>query len=307
MADIAARRRVPLRPPSVDESRMSLAEHLIELRKRLLISLAAIAAGVVVGYLLYHQIYSVMTRPYCQLEESRPFGSTECSLFNTNILGEFSTRLRIAMVGGVILSGPIWLYQLWAFIAPGLHRRERRWGVWFISIAFLLFTFGAVFAYYTLDKGLAFLLNIGGERVTNLLAVDKYFSFITLMMLAFGISFLFPLALVLLNLAGVLSTARMRSSRRIVCFLIAVFAAVITPSQDPFTFAAMAAPMYVFYEAAIVFGRVRDRVRGRRELEDPNYGLADDEMSQIDDRPSEIDLTPSPIDDPEDDGPRHDA
>jgi sec-independent protein translocase protein TatC len=111
--------------------------------------------------------------------------------------------------------------------------------------------------------------------------------------------------LIMLNLAGVLTTARMRASRRMVIVLVAIFAAVITPSQDPFTFAAMAGPMYLFYEGAVVFGRVADRRRRRKALADPNYGLADDETSRIDDRPSDLDLTPSPIDDPDDGGPGH--
>jgi sec-independent protein translocase protein TatC len=300
-AQVERRRRVPLRPPSVDESRMSLAEHLVELRKRLLWSVAAIAVGAIVAFMLWEPILNLMLTPYCKLPQSRPLGASQCQLFNSNVLGEFSIRLKVAMIGGAILTGPFWLYQLWAFIAPGLHRKERRWGIWFISISFILFSSGVVFAYYTLDRGLRFLLSAAGERVENLLDVESYFTFITLMLLGFGVSFEFPLVLVLLNMAGVLSTRRMRSSRRLVAFGIALFAAVITPSGDPFTFFSLAGPMYLFYEGAIVFGRVHDRIKRRRAAEDSLAALADDEMSEIDERPSELDLTPSSLDDIDDD------
>jgi sec-independent protein translocase protein TatC len=296
-ARVERRRRASLRPPSVDESRMSLGEHLVELRKRMLISAAVIAVGTIVAFAMWEPILDLMLTPYCKLPQSRPFGSTQCRLFNSNVLGEFSIRLKVGMIGGVILAGPIWLYQLWAFVAPGLHRKERRWGIWFIAVSFALFLGGVVFAYFTLDRGLQFLLGAAGSRVENLLDVEKYFTFITLMLLGFGVSFEFPLILVLLNMGGVLSTRRMRSSRRLVAFGIALFAAVITPSGDPFTFFSMAGPMYAFYEIAIVIGRFNDRVKRRRAANDPllaEYG--DDEMSEIDDRPSELDLTPSPID-----------
>lgn len=293
------RRRAPLRPPSVDESRMSLAEHLIELRKRLLWAFAAIAVGSVVGILLYNRIVDILIEPYCRLEESREL-TGKCQLNGDKILSEFSNRLKVGVITGIILSGPIWLYHLWAFVAPGLHRKERRWAVSFIAAAFLLFTTGIVFAYQTLDRGLGFLLNFGGSRVVNLLNVENYFNFVALMLLAFGVSFLFPLMLIMLNLAGVLTTRRMRSSRRMVGFAIAVFTAFITPSQDPFSFAAMAVPMYLFYEGAIVFGRINDKIKRRRAVDDPNYDLADDEMSEIDDRPSDLDLRPSSLDDIDD-------
>lgn len=284
-------------PDSDDDSRMTLSDHLIELRRRLLISVAAIAIGTVLAFIYFHPIYDLMTQPYCKLPQSRPFRSSSCALFTQNVLAGFQVRLKVAMIAGVMGSGPIWLYQLWAFIAPGLHRKEKRWGVWFIATAFALFLAGGVFAYFTLDKGLDFLFRIGGNGIQPLLSVDSYFNFLALMLAAFGVSFLFPLVLVILNMAGVLSTARMRSSRRIVAFLVAFFAAVITPSQDPFTFTAMAVPMYAFYESAIVFGRLRDRRILRRAARDPLSQLGDDETSVIDERPSSIDEHPSLIDD----------
>jgi sec-independent protein translocase protein TatC len=278
-----------------DESRMTLGEHLVELRKRLLISVAAVFVMTIVAFLMWQRILNVMITPYCRLAQAKATDGS-CALYAFDILGELGVRLKVALVGGVIFAGPIWLYQLWAFIAPGLHRKERRWGFWFIAASFLLFVGGTGFAYLTLDKGLSFLLTIGGSGVQNLVEINKYFSFVTLMLLAFGVSFEFPLVLVILNIAGVLSTARMRSSRRTVAFLVALFAAVITPSQDPFTFAAMALPMYAFFEFAIVFGRLRDRARRRRSVNDPNAQLADDEMSVIDDSPSDIDTRPSSLD-----------
>jgi len=292
-ADVADRRAPGT---EADAGRMTLAEHLIELRKRLLISMLAVAVGAVVGFLLWNRIVDFMTAPYCRLPQARNSISSKCELYVFNVLSPIATRLKVALIGGVLLSGPVWLYQLWAFIAPGLHRKERKWAFWFIATSFLLFVLGGAFAYFTLDKGLSFLLGIAGTRVNALLNVGDYFNFVTLMLLAFGISFEFPILLVILNIAGVLSTARMRSSRRTVAFLVALFAAVITPSQDPFTFTAMAVPMYAFFEGAIVFGRLRDRGRRRRIANDPLAQLADDETSVIDDRPSEIDDRPSDLD-----------
>lgn len=268
---------------------MTLAEHLIELRKRLLISVAAVAIGTVIGFIFFRPIFDVMKQPYCKLPQSRPFHSSDCALFTGNILAAIQVRMKVGLIAGMMGSGPIWLYQMWAFIAPGLHRKEKRWSLWFISTAFVLFAAGGVFAYFTLDKGLDFLFRIGGHGIQPLLSVDSYFNFMALMLVAFGVSFLFPLVLVILNIAGVVTTDKMRANRRITAFLIAVFAAVITPSQDPFTFTAMALPMYLFFEAAIVFGRVRDRAKRRRIENDPLAQLGDDEMSPIDDRPSNLD------------------
>lgn len=277
---------------------MSLAEHLIELRKRLLISFAAVFVMTVVSYFMWQNILDVMMTPYCRLPQAQRDAITgACYLYNFDVGGEFLTKLKVSMIGGVILGGPIWLYQLWAFVAPGLHKKERRWGLAFVFFSFLLFVIGTGFAYLTLDRGLKFLLTVGGNNVANLLDIDKYFSFVTLMLLAFGISFEFPLLLIVLNMAGVVTTKRMRSSRRTVAFLVAVFAAIITPSQDPFTFAAMAIPMYMFYEAAIIFGRLNDRAKRRRRGNDPYADLADDEMSVLDDEPSVIDDRPSRLED----------
>lgn len=275
---------------------MTLAEHLIELRKRLFISMGAIAIGAVVGFLLWNRILDFMTAPLCKLPQSTQTVSGKCEVYAFDVLQPIAVRLKVALIGGVLLSAPVWLYQLWAFIAPGLHRKERRWAFWFIGTSVVLFIIGGAFAYFTLDKGLSFLLGIAGHRVRALPNVNSYFNFVTLMLLAFGVSFEFPILLVILNIAGVLTTDKMRSTRRITAFAIAVFAAVITPSQDPFTFTAMAAPMYAFFEGAIVFGRIRDRSRRRRIAEDPLAQLADDEMSVIDDRPSQIDDRPSDLD-----------
>ncbi|MEP7055760.1 MAG: twin-arginine translocase subunit TatC [Actinomycetota bacterium] len=279
-----------------DASRMTLAEHLIELRKRLLISMIAVAVGAVVGFLLWNRILDFMTAPLCRLPEAKQSLSGKCEVYAFDVLQPIAVRLRVAVFGGVLFSAPIWLYQLWAFIAPGLHRKERRWAFWFIATSFVLFMLGVAFAYFTLDKGLSFLLGIAGHRVRALPNVNSYFNFVSLMLLAFGVSFEFPIVLVILNIAGVLSTERMRSSRRMSAFLIALFAAVITPSQDPFTFTAMAVPMYAFFECAIIFGRLRDRAKRRRIANDPLAQLGDDETSVIDDRPSEIDDRPSDID-----------
>jgi sec-independent protein translocase protein TatC len=257
--------------------------------------MVAVAVCTVVGFLLWNRILNFMIEPLCRVPQARVPGTGTCKLYVDDVLQPITTRLKVGLIGGVLLSSPIWLYQLWAFIAPGLHRKERRWAFWFIATSLGLFILGGAFAYYTLDKGLSFLIGIGGGHIQGLFKVNSYFNFVVLMLIAFGVSFEFPIVLVILNIAGVLPTQKMRSSRRLVCFLVALFAAVITPSQDPFTFTAMAVPMYAFYEAAIVFGRVRDRALRRRADRDPLAQLADDETSEIDMFPSEIDDRPSDI------------
>jgi sec-independent protein translocase protein TatC len=144
-----------------------------------------------------------------------------------------------------------------------LKRRERRMTLPFIAASLVLFALGAFFAYLTLSKGLEFLLGFAGNGITPVLGVDKYLNFVTLMLLAFGISFEFPVVLVFLDLVGIVTSDKLRRWRRGAIFFIFVFAAFITPSQDPFTLFAMAVPMVVFYELSVVFARLHARSKQR--------------------------------------------
>lgn len=257
---------------------MTLAEHLGELRIRLIKAAFALAVGVVLAFSFYERVFDVVTHPYCELPAAhRLTGGKECLLTFTGITGAFSVQLRVAMIVGVIISAPVWLYQLWAFVTPGLHRRERRWALTFAGISTVLFAAGSVFGYYSLSKALEFLLSFG-TGLTPVIAIDRYLSFVTNLLLVFGASFEFPLLLILLNLAGVVSAARLRSAWRSIIFGVFVFAALATPSQDPLTMSLMALPMTVLYGVALVVTIIHDRRLARR---DPYAGLDDDQPSGL--------------------------
>jgi sec-independent protein translocase protein TatC len=231
---------------------MSVVEHLAELRRRLLISLVAVAAGASVAFVVYGRILRFLQRPYC---EALPKHES-CRFLAVSVLDPFAVRLQIAAYGGLILAAPVVFWQLWKFVAPGLRAQERRYAVPFMVSSVVLFVMGGAIAYLTFPKALSFLIHIGGSSLEVRTSPTKYLGLVSLMILAFGVSFEFPVFLVFLELVGVLPSARLRKWRRPAIVVIVTFAAVITPSQDPFSLFAMAIPMYLFYEAAIVIGRV---------------------------------------------------
>ena len=245
-------------------------------------SALALFVAVVIAFIFFSPILRFLQRPYCDLPPRYRYGGADCRLFVTGVLDQFLIRMKVALMAGTVLSAPVWMWQLWAFVTPGLHQRERRWAVPFVASAVALFAAGVAFAYFTLSNGLRFLLGIGGHQIVSLLTVDKYLNFIGLMLLAFGVSFEFPLLMIFLNIVGVTPTAKLRTWRRPMFFGLAVFAAVITPSQDPFTFIAMWGPLCLSYEVVIVFGRIRDRSRRRRGLGGESTDQwADDETSPL--------------------------
>ena len=181
----------------------------------------------------------------------------------------------------MIAASPIWLFQLWRFITPGLYSHDRRYASTFVGVSVLLFAMGAAFAYLTLEKGLHFLLGFANGDISSLLTISSYLSFVTAMVLVFAVSFELPLLIVMLNLVGILPADRLRSWSLASIFGIFVFAAVATPSQDPFTMSALAIPMCLLYGVAVLIATIHDRRAARRA---PLYGdLADDELSTIDD------------------------
>ena len=233
---------------------MSLAEHLAELRSRLVKSILAVAVFSVLGFVFSNPILDFLVEPYCEVKQGQ-----DCALVLIDPLEGFATRLKIAAFVGVLLASPVVLWQIWRFVTPGLHPKEKRYAIPFIASSVLLFIGGAVVALFTFPKALEFLVEVGGPNFVPLFSPSKYLRLFLLVVIAFGISFEFPVLLVFLQLARVLSTARLRRWRRGAIVGIFVFAAVITPSQDPVTMLAMALPMYVFYEAAIVIGRLFKR------------------------------------------------
>ncbi len=228
---------------------MSLVEHLAELRRRLIISAVALVAGGIVAFLLYNRILDFLIGPYKSV-------TGKDTLVITDPLEGFATRLKIAAWGGLFLASPVVLWQLWRFITPGLHKREKRFAIPFIVASIVLFLVGVAVAFITFEPALRFLIGVGGNDLETFFTPSKYLSLITLMIIAFGIAFEFPILLVFLQLAGVLPSRRLRSWRRPAIVAIVAVAAVITPSQDPYSLFAMAGPMYLFYEGAILIGRL---------------------------------------------------
>ncbi|MGY1702329.1 twin-arginine translocase subunit TatC [Geodermatophilus sp. SYSU D00766] len=278
------RRRRPRDP----EATMTLVAHLTELRNRVAKALLALALGTIAGFLWYdHGLLTFLSEPYCSLPAELRFqGEENCRLVVLDVFGGVLLRLKIGLIAGAVLSSPFWLWQLWAFITPGLKRNEKRYAVTFVAVSTLLFALGAVLAYITLYKGLELLLQLAGDEVAFQLTAPDYLGFVISLLVAFGLSFELPLIAVALNLVGVLSHAALAKSRRWIFFLTIVFAAFVTPTQDPFTMLAMALPMVVLFELAIQVARVVDKRRARREAIEHFHGLSDDEASPLDAAPT---------------------
>jgi len=288
------------RRPANPEGRMSVLDHLRELRRRLIIVMLLVAAGAVIGYLAYDWILGILKHPYCHVNYRHRFGARnqhDCSLVFRNPLDGFTTRLKVSVIAGAILTSPFWLYQLWAFVTPGLRRNERRWSIGFITSSLLLFACGGWLAYLTLAKGLEILIASSGTGVQSQLDVASYISFVTLVILVFGASFELPLLIVMMNAARVLPFTLLKRGQRLGIFLIFLFAAVATPSTDPFTMVAMALPMVVLFELAVLWCFLHDRRRARRQLAEAEQQLPDDVASSVNPIPERIeqpDLTDLP-------------
>jgi sec-independent protein translocase protein TatC len=242
---------------------MTLIEHLRELRHRLILCLWALAAGCVGGFFLYGPAMRLIRDPYCDFlrdnPDKAPFQSGGCSLVFLGAIDGFLITVKVIVFLALVIALPIVLYQLWAFIVPGLTERERRWAIPFVAISLVLFVMGGAVAYLTLPKALGFLLGVGGDFVSPLLTVDKYVGFVIFTILAFGLGFEFPILLISLTAAGVLSSDTMRRHRRYVILGLAIFSAVITPSPDPISMLALLIPLALFYEGAIIVSRLIKR------------------------------------------------
>jgi sec-independent protein translocase protein TatC len=275
---------------------MTLVAHLTELRNRVAKALLALALGTIVGFLWYDRgLLTFLSEPYCSLPPSLRFeGEENCRLVVLDVFGGVLLRLKIGLIAGAVLSSPFWLWQLWAFITPGLKRNEKRYAVAFVAASTTLFALGAVLAYITLYKGLELLLGLAGDEVAFQLTAPDYLGFVISLLIAFGLSFELPLIAVALNLVGVLSHATLSRSRRWIFFLTIVFAAFVTPTQDPFTMLAMALPMVVLFELAIQIARFVDRRRAKRDAAEHFHALSDDEASPLDARPSALDVGATP-------------
>ena len=247
--------------------RMPLVGHLEELRNRLLRSVTAVLIGAVGCWVFYPQILDLLLEPYCQLRgdlgDQALFGDG-CQLLVTDPLEPFTVRMMVAGYGGVAVSMPVLLWQVWRFIGPGLHARERRWAVPFVTFGILLFAGGCSLAYWSIPRALDFLVGIGGPDLVSVFSPVRYMSFVVKMTLAFGIAFEFPLVLVFLQLVGVVTPEQLRRGRRYAIVGIVAVVAVLTPSGDPFTLMLLSIPMVIFYEAAILIVAIRNRRMARR-------------------------------------------
>jgi sec-independent protein translocase protein TatC len=251
---------------SADGEEMTLWEHLAELRERLFKAALGFALAFVAGFALNDLVAQVLTGPYCSLPPEVRGGigdGSECQLIFTNVLGAFVVRIKSAMVIAVTFGGPIVFYQLWAFIVPGLKAQEKKYAAPFVVLSQLLFLGGAAFSMFIIPRGLEFLLQFADDRFVPLLDADAYLTFLIRTMVAFGIAFEYPLVIAVLVLMGVVTHAQLKEYRRHAFFASFVAAALITPSQDPFTMCVMALPLALFYEVCIVFARLVERGRDR--------------------------------------------
>ena len=243
---------------------MTLMDHLAELRRRLIISFIAIGVGAIVCWIAYPWILDALLDPYCRSipedrrSETGVFGDG-CNLFVRDPLEPFTVRLTVVGYGGIIVAIPVVLWQVWRFVAPGLYSHEKRYAVPFMVSGVALFFMGAGLAYWSIPRALDFLSSLGGEDLVELFSPREYLSFVIKMIVAFGIGFEFPILLIFLQILGVIDNTQLRRVRRYAVVGIVVLVAVITPSGDPFTLAVLSVPMYIFYEVAILFGRLRAR------------------------------------------------
>jgi len=246
--------RFRTRQPRPSPDAMTLGEHLGELRRRLVVTVIAFAVAATVSFVVYPNILNFLKSPYCQVA-----GARHCQLYVTGPLDGLALRIKLAAYGGLFLSSPVVLWELWRFITPALRRGEKRYAVPFVLASTLLFVAGAALAYFVFAHALRFLQSVGGPSLHEIYDPNKYLSLMVALMTVFGLTFEFPVLLVSLELAGAVRPAKLASWRRWAIVLIVLFAAIITPSSDPFSMLALAVPMYFFYEVSIIIGRLLRR------------------------------------------------
>lgn len=232
---------------------MTLAEHLAEARRRFLISSASVIILGVVAFLIYPQILHILQRPYCAATPNH------CQFLVTNPLDGLTLRVKIAFFGGLLFSSPVLFWQTWRFITPGLKAKERRYAIPFVAFSILFFMGGVVVAYFSFGHAISFLESIGGKSLVTFYNPNQYLTLFLLMMFIFGVTFEFPVVLVAIELAGIVTPAQLLKSWRYAVIAITVAAAVFTPSGDPLSMMALAVPLIVFYFLSIGLGKLMKR------------------------------------------------
>lgn len=275
---------------------MPLVEHLKELRRRVVISLIVMGIGTVIGFIWYEvspagimPLGEIIRRPYCSLpaENRADFSAAgDCRLLATTPLEMFMLRLKVGFLAGLVLSSPIWLYQVWAFITPGLHKNERRWTITFVTLAVSLFVAGAVLAYFIVDVGLLWLGTAASETSVAAWTGASYFNFLLALVVIFGISFEIPLIIVMLNIVGLLEYEQVKEKRRFIWVGVFIFAALLSPGGDPFSMVALGISVGLLVEIAFLFCKWNDKRRG---YDSGTWGeLEDDEASELEYAPEPI-------------------
>jgi sec-independent protein translocase protein TatC len=262
------------------DGRMPLFDHLRELRNRVVKVCLAIVAGAAVSWAFYNRIWTFIQRPYCQAVGFCKVNVSGHSLILNGVMDGFYLHIKVAVIAGTILTSPIWLYQIWAFVAPGLYSREKRWTYAFLGTAIPLFGLGCFFAFLAMSRGLTFFLSMSGG-LTNLFTADTYIGYWIAMIVGFGLCFEVPLFLVILNLARIVTHERFKKWRRLIIFLVFVFAGIASPSPDPLTMLLLGGVVVVLVEAAEVLIYLNDK-RYARNHPDLYAGLDDDELAPID-------------------------
>jgi sec-independent protein translocase protein TatC len=246
--------------PDRETGTMTLFEHLAELRNRLIVSIVAVVAGMVVIWFLYNSVIHFMLEPYSSyVLHHRSKDITQGQLVATGPLEGFATRLKVCGYGGVALASPVIFWELWRFITPGLYKNEKRYVIPFVTAAVVLFAGGVATSILVFPKAIDWLISVSGTGVVPLFSPSRYFTLYVAMCLVFGLVFMYPLVLVFLELVGVVSSSTWRRWRRPAIVVICLVAAVITPSSDPFSFLAMAVPMLLLYELSIIVGRLMQK------------------------------------------------
>ena len=281
-AKIVGQRYVRAKRRQNPEGRMPLMDHLRELRNRLIKAAIVLVLGMIVAMIFSNQTWRLVTRPFCEASIN---GQTGCKqvgdqLVISGVFDPFFLRLKIAFFIALIATSPVWLYQLWAFIAPGLYAREKKWAYLFTGTAVPLFVGGAVLAYLVMDRGLHYLLSLAPHGTLVLPSVDTYLSYFIGMLAGFGLAFELPLIIVMLNMAGILTHERFRKWRKVMIFGVFVVAGMVNPSPDPWTMLLLGGLCVVLVEIAELFVYFNDKRRARLNP-NPHAGLADDQLSSV--------------------------
>jgi sec-independent protein translocase protein TatC len=243
---------------------MTLGEHFREFRRRLFIAAASVMVASIVAGFYYDQVFAFLKQPFADYQEANP--DTLISLNFGEATSALSNLISLSIFVGVVVSSPIWLYQLWAFIVPGLHKKERRLALSFVAAAVPLFIGGVLVAWLVLPNAVRVLTDFTPSGGSNFISAQVYLSFVLRLLLAFGIAFLLPVVLVGLNLAGLIKGQQLVKSWRITVFLVCLFAAMAAPGADAMSMFYLAGPMLLLFFAAIGLCLLNDRRRERRAV-----------------------------------------